>query len=173
MFRRLYYLLTNQPSFTSFLVPVGYFSAQFSHGFFLNWVNGPLDSWSFNKFVQVWWKPFKKTRLHFLHNIFIHVKKVKKEHLKYIIRFYYVKYFVELFKSGFSIGTLNALYIASLNCHWNCLKNIRCWLRILGDSSYSSANISDEFVAYGSPWTKCFYCYGDKVIVISKIWFFP
>ena len=47
---------------------------------------------------------------------FIHVKKVKNEHLKYIIRFYNVKNFVKFFKGGFTIGTLDELYVASLNC---------------------------------------------------------
>ena len=75
-----------------------------------------------------WTKLYSNQNRVFVHffldvkNIFIHVKRVKNEHLKYIIRFYYVKIFVKFFKGEFTIGTLDALYVASLNCHWDCLK---------------------------------------------------
>ena len=42
--------------------------------------------------------------------VFIHVKRVKNEHLKYIIRLYYVKNFVKFFKGEFTIGTFEFLF---------------------------------------------------------------
>ena len=74
------YLLTSQvlPRFWS---QWDIFPLNFRTVFFLNWVNGPLDSWSFNKFVQVWWKPFKKKKLHF----YVWKKEKKKTEHKYVI----------------------------------------------------------------------------------------
>ena len=116
--------------------------------------------------IVIFWFDKVLTFLDKINNVFIHVKNVKNENLKDIIRFYYIEYFIKLLKGRFTIGSLDTLYVAPLNCHWNCLKYKGCWLRILGDSSNGSANISDKFVAYGPPRTEGFYCYGDKVLVI-------
>ena len=74
-------------------------------------------------------------------NSFLFMLRRSKWNLKDIIRFYNIKDFIKLLKSRFPIGTLDKLYVAPLNCHWNCLKYKGRWFRILGDFRESKKSI--------------------------------
>ena len=63
---------------------------------------------------------------------------------------YNIENFIKLFKCRFTIGTLDTLYSASLNCHYYCLKNKWSWLGILGDPREGSTNVNDKFGKYSS-----------------------
>ena len=80
-----------------------------------------------------------------LSKIFICFMKVKMN-LKDIIRLYNIEDFIKLLKHRFTIGTFDTLYIATLNCHWDSLKDERSWLRIFGDPRESSTNFSYLFL---------------------------
>ena len=78
-----------------------------------------------------------------------------------MIRFYNIKDFIKLLKSRHlgHIVRWTAIEIA-----WN-IKDVDLEFLVIQEMVLCT-NFSDKFVAYGPPWTKGFYCYGDKMVVI-------
>ena len=60
-----------------------------------------------------YWKKYYASNMHIWQSLF---------YLTFFLFMYDIKDFIKLFKCRFTIGTLDTLYIAPLNCHWYCLK---------------------------------------------------
>ena len=49
-------------------------------------------------------------------------------------------------------------HVASLNCHWDLLKDIACLFYFPGDSGDTFPKFFDEFSCLALPYASCFYC---------------